>query len=66
MTFNELREKYSSISFDLYEYIANNNPSKSISDISVSCRNHLICFAAEDARIEGRVIDMNEYERKFL
>ena len=54
------------IMVDLYEYIANNNPSKSISDISVSCRNHLICFAAEDARIEGGVIDMQEYERKFL
>lgn len=52
----------SGIMQDLYEYIANNNPSDSISDISVSCMNHLICFAAEESRINNTVIDMNEYE----
>ena len=46
---------------DLYEYIANNNPSNSISDISVSCDNHLISFAAEEARVRGIIIDMEEY-----
>ncbi|MBQ7075565.1 MAG: Gfo/Idh/MocA family oxidoreductase [Clostridia bacterium] len=46
---------------DLYEYIANNNPSDSISDISVSCMSHLIAFAAEEARVKGTVIDMKEY-----
>ena len=46
---------------DLYEYIANNNPSTSISDISVSCMSHLIAFAAEEARVKGTVIDMEEY-----
>jgi len=51
----------SGIMQDLYEYIANNNPSDSISDISVSCRSHLICFAAEQSRLEGTVIDMDEY-----
>lgn len=46
---------------DLYEYIANNNPSDSISDISVSCVSHLICFAAEEARKNNTVVDMEEY-----
>lgn len=46
---------------DLYEYIANDNPSDSISDISVSCMSHLICFAAEEARKKNVTIDMEEY-----
>lgn len=46
---------------DLYEYIANDNPSNSISDISVSCMSHLICFAAEDSRVNEKIIDMDEY-----
>ena len=46
---------------DLYEYIANDNPSDSISDILVSCMSHLICFAAEEARKNNTVIDMDEY-----
>ncbi len=51
----------SGIMQDLYEYIANDNPSNSISDISVSCMSHLICFAAEASRLSDTVIDMNEY-----
>ncbi len=46
---------------DLYEYIANDNPSDSISDVDVSCMSHLICFAAEKARHTNKTIDMNEY-----
>ncbi len=55
----------SGIMQDLYEYIANNNPSGSISDISVSCLSHLICFAAEQSRLEGTVIDMDDYIKKL-
>lgn len=51
----------SGIMADLYEYIANNNPSNSISDIDVSCRSHLICFAAEESRLNDTVVDMDEY-----
>lgn len=57
---------------DLYEYIANNNPSDSISDISVSCMSHLIAFAAEEARVKGDIIEMaslwegtDSYRRTF-
>ena len=51
----------SGIMEDLYEYIANDNPSSSISDVSVSCMSHLICFAAEEARKKNTVINMDEY-----
>ena len=51
----------SGIMQDLYEYIANNNPSSSISDVSVSCMSHLICFAAEEARKNNTVVYMDEY-----
>lgn len=53
------------IMMDLYEYIANNNPSNSVSDIGVSCRNHLISFAAEESRVKNKIINMKEYEKSF-
>ncbi len=46
---------------DLYEYIANDNPSTSISSIDISCMSHLICFAAEQARENGNTVNMEEY-----
>lgn len=51
---------------DLYEYIANDNPSDSISDISVSCMSHLICFAAEESRKNNIVVDMKEYIHSLM
>lgn len=51
----------SGIMQDLYDYIANGNPSDSISDVMVSCMSHLICFAAEDSRINDLVINIDEY-----
>lgn len=50
---------------DLYEYIANDNPSNSISDISVSCLSHLICFASEESRENNTVVNMDEYVKKL-
>ena len=50
---------------DLYEYVANDNPSTSISDISTYCLSHLIAFAAEDARLSGETIKMSEYIKKL-
>ncbi len=46
---------------DLYEYIANSKTSNSISDIWVSCMSHLIAFAAEEARVKERVINMEDF-----
>ena len=49
------------IMWDLYEFLANNNPSNSITDIAVSAANHLICFAAEESRHNNTVIDMDAF-----
>ncbi|MBQ5746396.1 MAG: Gfo/Idh/MocA family oxidoreductase, partial [Clostridia bacterium] len=46
---------------DLYEYVANDNPSVSVSDISLYCMSHLIAFAAEEARKSGNTIKMKDY-----
>ncbi|MBQ6846707.1 MAG: gfo/Idh/MocA family oxidoreductase, partial [Oscillospiraceae bacterium] len=46
---------------DLYEYVANNNPSNSISDIGVSSMSYLMCFAAELSRKTNTVVDMKDY-----
>ncbi len=48
---------------DLYDYFANDIQSKSISDIDISCYNHLLAFAAEKARVENRIIDIEEYRK---
>ncbi len=46
---------------DLYDYIALDKPSDSISDLYTSCMSHLVCFAAEEARVKGTTVDMEEY-----
>ena len=33
----------------------------SVFDISVSCMSHLICFAAEDSRLNNTVVNMDNY-----
>lgn len=50
---------------DLYNFIANDECSSSISDISVSCMSHLIAFAAEESRINGTIVDMDDYIKKL-
>ncbi|MBR6680025.1 MAG: Gfo/Idh/MocA family oxidoreductase [Clostridia bacterium] len=32
-----------------------------LSDVSVSCENHLIAFAAEESRLHGTIVNMDEY-----
>lgn len=46
---------------DLYDYIALDKPSESISDIEASAISHLMCFAAEKSRHTDSTIDMWEY-----
>lgn len=46
---------------DLYDYVASNKLSSSISDITVSCNSHLIAFAAEEARKNNTIVDMASY-----
>ncbi len=53
------------IIMDLYEYVANNKQSNSISDISVSVQNHLIAFASEKSRLTGEIVNLKEYENSL-
>lgn len=49
------------IVYSLYDYLQGIYTGKSISDIDISVDNHLIVFAAEKARAEMTVVDMDEY-----
>ena len=51
------------IMMDLVKYFNNEEPSKSICSIHTSYMNHLISFAAEDARVSETIIHLDEYEK---
>ena len=51
---------------DMYDYFVGNEVSSQISDISISAENHLLVFAAEKARFEGTVVDIEEYKNSFF
>ena len=40
-------------------------PNKSICEIGESCDNHMIAFAAEESRVHGTVVDMDEFMSRF-
>ena len=44
-----------------YELLCGNK-TDSVCDIEETCRNHMIAFAAEKSRVEGRVVSLSEYE----
>ncbi len=49
----------------LYEYFAEGKENADITEAMVSYQNHLLAFAAEKSRIEGTVVDMDEYAESF-
>ena len=49
----------------LYEYIAEGKESPDFTAIGISVENHMIAFAAEEARLTGRVVDVDEYTKKI-
>lgn len=49
----------------LYDYLTGTYTGHSISDIQVSVDNHLLVFAAEEARCNGTVVDFEEYVAKL-
>lgn len=53
------------IIYDLYDYICGTYNGCSFADISVSAANHLIGYAAEEARHSGTVVDVDEYFKRF-
>lgn len=49
------------IVYTLYDYLNGIGQSESISNIRISVENHLLVFAAEQARKNGTVVDFEEY-----
>ena len=49
------------IMIDLVKYFGGEEPSKSICGINTSFMNHLIAFAAEESRLGGKVVDLDEF-----
>lgn len=54
------------IIMSLYEYLTDTYTGCSVSDIRTSVNNHLIVFAAEEARKTGTVVDLEEFARGLL
>ena len=48
------------------KYILGEYQGNSITDINTSIESHLIAFAAEESRINGTVVDVQEYRKRFL
>lgn len=54
------------IVLDLYKYLANELEAKDVSEIGISTKNHLTVFAAEHSRLNGNVVDIDEYLEKYM
>ncbi len=50
----------------VYEYVTGAIGSDSVSEIGISCANHMLVFAAEDSRLSGKVIDTKDYMDKYM
>lgn len=50
----------------LYDYINDTLKTADVSEIGVSCRNHMLVFAAEESRRKNTVVDVSEYLNKYL
>ena len=48
-----------------HEYLTGQYKGMSVSDIATSVDNHLIAFAAEQARLTGTVVDLEEYKQSL-
>jgi len=53
------------IAFDLYNFLAGNEIELGASEIGISVYNHLIGYAAEEARHTGSVVDMDDFCKKY-
>lgn len=49
----------------LYQYLIGECGPESLSEIGISVENHMIAFAAEESRIKGTVVDVEQFAKKF-
>ena len=50
---------------NMYKYFAEGIESKEYSEIGISAKNHIIAFAAEKSRVEGKIVNIKEYEKEL-
>ncbi len=50
---------------DVVALLRGETPSNSVCEVRTSYENHVICFAAEQARLENRVIDLEEFRKQI-
>ena len=53
------------IMIDLLSLLRGETPSNSICEVRTSYENHLIGFAAEKARLENRVVSMEDFDKEL-
>lgn len=44
-----------------YDLLCGHASGKSVCSVSVACRNHMLAFAAEESRLTGNVVDVEQY-----
>lgn len=49
----------------LYDYLTGAKNAQQVSEIGISCQNHLLVFAAEESRHTGSVIRIADYQKQF-
>ncbi len=51
---------------DLYRYIMEDYSSEDLSEIGISAKNHMIVFAAEEARHRDIVVDVEKFTNRYM
>ena len=49
------------IIYSFYDLLAQKPDHHFLGDLSIACENHMLSFAAEQSRLTGKVIDVQEY-----
>jgi hypothetical protein len=49
----------------LYDYVTDKLAKNEVSEIDISCKNHMIVFAAEESRLEHTVVDVQKFTDRF-
>lgn len=50
----------------LHKYLSGELSEEEVSEIGISCYNHMLVFAAEDSRVSGQVVDTTAFCDKYM
>ena len=51
---------------ELYDYLTGKVEAEKVSEIGISCKNHMMVFAAEKSRREDVVVDVKKYTQEMM